>query len=122
MMTELYTTNSHSKYTYKLFEPETQMFVFEIILKKFNEQTKTIHKIKKTKKGNLISSNDNILFTDVKEIKLTIIDINNPINEAIININLDHLKKYSTFINSDIYLEFFINSEYLESNYNFLHF
>ena len=121
-MTELYTTNSHSKYTYKLFEPETQMFVFEIVLKKFNEQTKTIHKIKKTKKGNLISSNDNILFTDIKEIKLTIIDINNPINESVININLDHLKKYSTFINSDIYLEFFINSEYLESNYNFLHF
>ena len=31
-MAEVY-TNSQSKYTYKLNEPENQMFVFEIVLK-----------------------------------------------------------------------------------------
>ena len=104
-MTEVY-TNSQGKYTYKLNEPENQMFVFEILLKKFNQKTKIIRKIKKHKKGNIISSDDNVLFEEVKELKLTAIDVNNPTQEIVVNINLDHNKKYCTFINTNIYLEF----------------
>ena len=119
-MTEVYTTNSQSKYTYKLNEPENQMFVFEIVLKKFNQKNKIIRKIKKNKKGNIISANDNILFDEVKELTLTAIDVNNPTQEIVININLDHEKKYCTFINENIYVEIFTNSNFLECNYNFI--
>lgn len=119
-MTEVYTTNSQSKYTYKLNEPENQMFVFEIVLKKFNQKNKIIRKIKKHKKGNIISANDNVLFDEVKELTLTAIDVNNPTQEIIININLDHGKKYCTFINENIYLEIFTSTNFLECNYNII--
>lgn len=49
-MAEIYSISNQSKYTYKLNEPENQMFVFEIVLQKFNQKNKIIRKIKKTKK------------------------------------------------------------------------
>ena len=120
-MTEVY-TNSQSKYknTYKLNEQENQIFVFEIILKKFNQKNKIIRKIKKQKKGNILSCEDNILFDEIKELKITAIDVNNPTKEIIVNINLDHNKKYCTYINTNIYLEFFTNINLLESNYDII--
>jgi len=120
-MTEVY-TNSQNKYknTYKLNEQENQIFVFEIVLQKFNENDKIIRKIKKQKKGNILSCEDNILFDEIKELKITAIDINNPTQEIIVNINLDHNKKYCTFIDTNIYLEFFRNTHLLESNYNII--
>lgn len=119
-MAEVYANSSQSKYTYKLIEPENQIFVFEIVLKKNNQKNKTIRKIKKTKKGNLISQNDCISFNDVKQLSITIVDINSPTDELIINVNLDQINKYSTFINHKIYLEFFSKSDNLECNYNFI--
>ena len=120
-MTEVY-TNSQNKYknTYKLNEQENQIFVFEIVLQKFNENDKIIRKIKKQKKGNILSCEDNILFDEIKELKITAIDINNPTQEIIVNINLDHNKKYCTFIDTNIYLEFFRNTHLLESNYDII--
>lgn len=118
-MTEVY-TNSQSKYTYKLNEPENQMFVFEIVLKKFCQKNKIIRKIKKHRKGNIISCGDNILFDEIKELKLTAIDVNNPTQEIVVNINLDHNKKYCTFIDTNIYLELFTSTNLLECNYNII--
>jgi predicted lipase len=118
-MTEVY-TDSQSKYTYNLIEPENQMFVFEVILKKFNNKTKIIRKIKKNKKGNIISSNDSILFSEIKELSLTTIDLHNPTQETVININLDHYNEYRSFINTNICLEIFSNNNFLECNYNFI--
>lgn len=120
IMAEIYSISNQSKYTYKLNEPENQMFVFEIVLQKFNQKNKIIRKIKKTKKGNIISTNDNILFDDIKEIKLTAIDVNNPTQEITVNVKLDHNKKYCTTIDTNIYLEFFTNSQFLECNYNII--
>ncbi len=119
-MTEVYNINSQSKYTYKLVEPENQMFVFEILLKKFNQKNKFIRKTKKHKRGNIISSGDNILFSNIKEFKLTAIDVNNPTVEIIVNINLDHNKKSYIFNNSHISLEIFSNTNFLECNYNII--
>ena len=118
-MAQVY-TDSQSKYTYKLIEPENQMFIFEVILKKKNNKTKTIRKIKKYIKGNIISSNDSILFSEIKEFSLTMIDLNNPTHEIVININLDHYNEYRSFVNSNICLEIFSNNNFLECNYNFI--
>jgi hypothetical protein len=118
-MTELY-NNSHSKYTYKLNELDNQVFVFELILKKFNNKNKIIRKIKRNKKGNIICLADNIMYENIDKITLTAIDINNPTQEFIGEIYLDHTKKYSTFINNNIYVEIYANGEYLECNYDFL--
>jgi len=118
-MTELY-NNSHSKYTYKLNELDNQVFVFELILKKFNKKNKIIRKIKRNKKGNVICLADNIIFENIDKISLTAIDINNPVQESIIEIYLDHMKKYVTFIDTNIYIEIYANGEFLECNYDFL--
>lgn len=118
-MTELY-NNSHSKYTYKLNEFDNQVFVFELILKKFNKKNKIIRKIKRNKKGAIICPADNIIYQNIDKITLTAIDINNPTQESIVEIYLDHTKKYSTFIDNNIYIEIYANGEYLECNYDFL--
>ena len=117
-MTILY--NSHVKYTYKLNELDNQVFVFELVFKKFNKKNKIVRKIEKNKKGNIISSSDNIIYNEIDKITLTAIDINNPTREFIIDINLDHSNKYSTCINSNIYIEIFSKLQYLECNYNFI--
>ena len=119
-MTEIY-NNSQSKYTYTLNQNNNQIFVFEIILKKHDNKDITIRKIKKKTKGNIISLNNNIIYDDIDKISLTAIDINNSIQELIIDINIDHTKKYSTFINSSIYIEIFSKSNYLKCNYEFLY-
>lgn len=120
MAEEVYTTTSQGKYTYKINEPENQMFVFEVVLQKFNQKNKIIRKIKKHKKGNIISLNDNILFDEIKEIQLTAIDLNKPTQEIIVSTMLDHNKKYCTFINNNIYLEFFTSNDFLECNYDII--
>ena len=120
-MSEVYYNNyNNSKYTYTINEIDNEVFVFEIILKKFNNKNKIIRKIIKNKKGNIISLLDNIIYENIDSILLTAININNPTQELSIHINIDQSKKYNTFINSLIYIELFSNNNYLECNYNFL--
>jgi predicted ATPase with chaperone activity len=119
-MTELYDYNHQSKYIYKMNEMNNLVYIFEIILKKNNQKTKTIRKIKKNKEGNLISLNENIKFNEIKKFNLTAIDINYPTNEIIVNLSLDHHNDYSTYIDDRIYLEFISKSDILECNYNIL--
>ena len=118
-MTEVY--NSHnSKYTYSINESETQIYIFELILHKNDNQNKIIRKIKKNNKGNIISTTDNIIYNDINKIKLTAININNPIQELIIDIEIDHENQYISFINSSIYIEIYSKSNYIECNYKFI--
>jgi hypothetical protein len=120
-MSEVYYNNyNNSKYTYTINEIDSEVFVFEIILKKFNNKNKIIRKIIKNKKGNVISLLDNIIYENIDSILLTAININNPTQELSIHINIDQSKKYDTFINSLIYIELFSNNNYLECNYHFL--
>ena len=109
-----------SKYTYKLTETDNQIYVFEILLKKFNQKNKIIRKIKKTKQGTLISLDENIKFNEIKKINLTAIDINYPTNEINANVQLDQNREFSTFINNNIFLELTCKSGFLECNYRIL--
>ena len=109
-----------SKYTYSINELDNQMFVFEIILQKFNQKNKIIRKIKKNTSGKLITINEKIDYSNINKIIINAININNPTTEIIVDIKLDQLNKYSTFINKNIYLEFFSTSDLLECNYNII--
>lgn len=119
-MSENYTTLKNSKYIYKVNENEEEMFVFEIVLKKFVEKNEIIRKIKKTRNGKLLKFDENIKYEDINKILLNIINVNDPTKEINVCIKLDHLNKYSTFINNNIYLEFFKNLNLLECNYRIL--
>jgi hypothetical protein len=119
-MSEVCSNYYNSKYTYTINEIDDEIFVFEIILKKFNNKNKIIRKIIKNKKGNIISLLENIIFENIDNIILNVININNPKQEINLQVNLDQTKKYNTFINPLIYIEVFSNNDFLECNYHLL--
>ncbi len=117
-MSEVYSQSLPTKYNYKLNEDANQMFVFEIILTKNNQKTKTIRKIKKHYFGKLINVDEKINYDDIESVQINMFDVNNPSNILDVNIKLNHISNYTTFNNSSIYLEFYSNMELLECNYN----
>lgn len=118
-MTDVSTSHT-SKYTYNINESESQIYIFELILYKNNKKMKTIRKIITDKKGNIITSDDSIMYNNVNKITLNALDINNPTYELSIDIYIDHEKQYLTFINSSIYVEIFSELDYLRFNYNII--
>jgi len=109
--------NENSKYTYKMNEQGSQIFIFEIIFRNNEGINNTIRKIKKGNQGNLISSTDKILYNNIDSVKISILDSNDINNQIQAKIILDHLTTYTTYITNEIYLEF-KNNNYLECNYN----
>jgi hypothetical protein len=110
----------NSKYALMNNEQDSQLFIFEIILKTLEDKSITIRKIKKGTQGMLISSEDNIKYSDIDRIKISILDSNNLKNEITTKITIDHKTNYTTYLDSIIYLEFNSNSSgLLISNYNF---
>lgn len=110
----------NSKYSLMNNEQDSQLFIFEIILKTLEDKSITIRKIKKGTQGMLISSEDNIKYSDIDRIKVSILDSNNLKNEITTKITIDHKTNYTTYLDSIIYLEFNSNSSgLLISNYNF---
>jgi hypothetical protein len=110
----------NSKYSLINNEQDSQLFIFEIILKTLDDKNITIRKIKKGTQGMLILSEDNIKYSDIDRIKVSILDSNNLKNEIITKINIDHKTNYTTYLDSVIYLEFNSNSSgLLIANYNF---
>jgi len=110
----------NSKYSLMNNEQDSQLFIFEIILKTLDDKNFTIRKIKKGTQGMLISSEDNIKYSDIDRIKVSILDSNNLKNEITTKITIDHKTNYTTYLDSIIYLEFNSNSSgLLISNYNF---
>jgi hypothetical protein len=110
----------NSKYSLMNNEQDSQLFIFEIILKTLDDKSITIRKIKKGTQGMLISSEDNIKYSDIERIKVSILDSNNLKNEITTKITIDHRTNYTTYLDSIIYLEFNSNSSgLLISNYNF---
>lgn len=109
----------NSKYTYKSNENGSQIFIFEIIFRELSGEINTLRKIKKGNQGNLISSNDTILYEKINKIKISVLDTNNINNQINAKIDLDHSATYTTYITNEIYLELNKNSYgYLECNYN----
>ena len=110
----------NSKYSLMNNEQDSQLFIFEIILKTVDDKNITIRKIKKGTQGMLISSEDNIKYSDIDRIKVSILDSNNLKNEITTKITIDHKTNYTTYLDSIIYLEFNSNSSgLLIANYNF---
>jgi hypothetical protein len=109
---------NHARYLYSRDESDNCMYVFEILLKnKFNE-TQVIRKIKQNYQGSLLTNDDNILYTMINVIKVTIIDVNNNNIPIIVKGIIDHKQSITTILNNTIYLEFRQNSNnFIESHY-----
>lgn len=111
----------NSKYIYKMNEQGSQLFVFELIFRNNDGINNTIRKIKRGNQGKVISSTDNILYNNVDQVKISILDSNNINNQIQAKILIDHTTTYTTHITHEIYLEFNKdNNNYLECNYNIL--
>jgi hypothetical protein len=95
------TSNYFNKYTYNIEEQDPDLFIFELKLNKFDEHTKTIRKIQRTKSGNLISIGDNINYDEIKKVNLTAIDINSPDKELEIDFDVNHLTDKTNFPNNE---------------------
>jgi hypothetical protein len=108
-----------SKYTYKNNEVDSQIYIFELILKDKLNQLKVIRRIKKCNQGNLVSDDDAIDYNSIKKFKLTVININNPEKPIIVKELLNNLLTTNTFINNDIYIEINqVTNNYLDFNYH----
>jgi len=108
----------NSKYTYKMNEQGSQIFIFEIIFRNIEGNNSTIRRIKKGNQGNIISTTDKILYNNIDRIKMSVLDSNNINNQIEARIVLDHSTTYTTYITNEIYLEFNNNNNYLDCNYN----
>lgn len=107
------------KCVYQNNEQDSQIFIFEIVLKENDLLFNTIRKIKKGNQGNLISSTDSILYQTIDHVKVSILDTNNINNIINAEIFIDHSTTYTTYVSNQIYLEFNKNStNFLECNYN----
>ena len=110
----------NSKYSLMNNEQDSQLFIFEIILKTLDDKSITMRKIKKGTQGMIILSEDNVKYSDIDRIKVSILDSNNLKNEIITKITIDHKMNYTTYLDSVVYLEFNSNSSgLLIANYNF---
>lgn len=123
-MFEIYTNNDqYNSYnlinnTYSYSMNESELYIFEILLEKFNEKPKIIRKILNAKSGCLISVTDNINYSIIKNISLVAIYSNNLEKEIKINVELQHDSNNTKFINKYIYIEFIKNNiNILECNY-----
>ena len=120
-MAELYLENNYNtKYIYRNNESDEEMFIFEIILKKKNNKFTKIRKIKKSRFGMLLSSNDKIDYADLTYVKISAIDINNPIKEIIVEYEINQNNRHNIIFNNNIFIEFFNNNFFLESKYNIM--
>lgn len=119
IMTELSTSHT-SKYIYNINESESHIYIFELILYENDKKIKTIRKIITDKKGNMVTSDDSIMYNNINKITLNALDINNPTYELSVDIYIDHEKQYSTFINSLMYVEIFSELNYFRFNYNII--
>jgi hypothetical protein len=108
----------NSKYTYKMNEQGSQIFVFELVFRSKEGINTTIRRIKRGNQGNVISSSDEILYNNIERIKISILDSNNINNQIQAKIILDQSTTYTTYITNEIYLEFNNNNNYLDCNYN----
>jgi hypothetical protein len=120
-MAEIYNTENISKYTYRINEEESEMFIFELVLKKFN-QTKNLklRRVKNSRTGKLIGIEDNIKYDDIKKIMVSAIDINNPNKDINVECTLNHSNKHTLILKNNIFIEFYELNGNLESNYNII--
>ena len=120
-MAEIYHEEIISKYTYRINEEENEMFLFELILKKFTQNKNLkLRRTKNSRTGKLIGLEDNIKYNDIKKIIVSAIDINNPNKDINAECILNHSNKHTLILKNNIFIEFFDSNGLLESNYNII--
>ena len=120
-MEEIYREENISKYTYRINEEENEMFIFELILKKFNQNKNLkLRRTKNSRSGKLIGLEDNIKYNDIKKISVSAIDINNPNKDINAECILNHSNKHTLILQNNIFIEFYDSNGLLESNYNII--
>jgi hypothetical protein len=120
-MAEIYHTENISKYTYRINEDETEMFIFELVLKKFNQNKNLkLRRVKNSRTGKLINFDENIKYSDIKKINVSAIDINNPNKDINVECILNHSNKHTLILKNNIFIEFYELNGNLESNYNII--
>ena len=97
--------SEQSKYTYRTVEDDSQIFIFELVLKNNINESNTIRKLMKHTTGSLITLEDNIIYNDIEKFKLTIIDINFPDKPIVIKQTIDHNLSTNIFLNENVYIE-----------------
>lgn len=120
-MTEIYHTENISKYTYRINEEESDMILFELVLKKFNQNKNLkLRRMINSHNGKLIESKDNIKYDNIKEITISIIYVNN--TDKVVNMDciLNQSNKNTLILKNNIFIEFFNSNGILESNYNII--
>jgi hypothetical protein len=114
--------NEQTKYTYKQNEVDSQIYIFELILKDKNSSINVIRRIKKSNQGNLISVNDNIMYNTIDKYKLSVLDVNHPDKPIIVKGNINSLLTTNTCVTDEIYLEIIeTKNSMLEFNYHIMH-
>lgn len=120
-MTEIYQNENISKYTYRINEEETELFIFEIVLKKFNQSKHLkIRRIKNSRTGKLIGLEDDINYDEIKKINVSGIDVNKPNMDLNAECILNHSNKHTLILKNNIFIEFYELKGKLESNYNII--
>ena len=120
-MVEIYKEEIISKYIYRINEEENNIFLFELVLKKFDESKKLVlRKIKNYHTSKLIDIKDNIKLKDIKKVIISAIDINNSNKDVNIEFLLNHPNKHTLILKNNIFIDFFNSNGFLESNYNII--
>lgn len=112
--------NKNNYSTYKLNKNDSQLYIFELILNRFNNKSKTFKKIKKSFSGQLLYIDDNINYNDIKKINLSVIDINDPTEIININCNLNHFNNCTEIFNDQIHVKFSKINNNLECTYDLI--
>jgi len=97
--------SEQSKYTYRTVEDDSQIFIFELVLKNNMNESNIIRKLMKHTIGSLLTLEDNIMYNAIEKFKLTIIDINSPDKPIVIKHMIDHNLSTNVFLNDTVYIE-----------------
>lgn len=109
----------NSKYSLKNNEQGSPIYVFELTFKTIDSKNIILRKLKKGNQGNLVISDDNIIYNDIEKVKVSVLNSDDIKNEILAKINIDLNSTYTTYLTNEIYLEFFKNyNGNLECNYN----
>ena len=109
-------SRSFSKYLYSNIDQSEDFYIFDIKLTSHKKKSKKIKKIKNSKSDILINITDNLVFDKYEKMNISIININQPIDNHDIELNLE--KKSIIYKDNYIYLEVYSEMGNLKCFYN----
>lgn len=92
-------------------ELDSQTYIFELVLRDIFNNTSVIRRIKKSNQGALLSSDDNIIYSNIEKYKLTVLNINYPDEHIVIKGVINQNITSTIYSSDDIYLKFNKNNE-----------